>query len=125
MSVHLPKKQDFPNSHIFEQNDTLLCLYVIAGKTSDTDPVFCPQNAYKMGLPRLTLEAVLSGIFAGFLSALLTVWRLQTDGKPGLINNIGHAALIECLFQPAKARIFLCKRCKPFSQSCIEGVNAC
>lgn len=49
----------------------------------------------------LATETVLPGVLTGFLPALLAVWRLQADGQPGLVDQIGHAAQMLRFFQLA------------------------
>lgn len=49
----------------------------------------------------LATETVLPGVLAGFLPAFLAVRRLQADGQPGLVDQIGHAAQMLWLFQLA------------------------
>lgn len=50
----------------------------------------------------LAVETILPGVLTGFLPALLAVWRLQADGQPGLVDQIGHAAQMLRLFQTAQ-----------------------
>ena len=72
----------------------------------------------------LAVETILPGVLTGFLPALLAVWRLQADGQPGLVDQIGHAAQMLRLFQTAQIRIFFAERCQPFFQPDIVGVDA-
>lgn len=72
----------------------------------------------------LAVETILPGVLTGVLPALLAVWRLQADGQPGLVDQIGHAAQMLRLFQTAQIRILFAERCQPFFQPDIVGVDA-
>ena len=74
---------------------------------------------------RLTGETILLGILACFSSAFLAVRRLQTDGQSGLVQNIGHAALLVGLFQSAEVGVFLGERRQSVPQSGIVGLDVC
>lgn len=75
-------------------------------------------------LLRLTAETILPGVLAGFLPAFFAVRRLQADGQPGLVDQIGHAAQMLRLFQLAQVRILFAERCQPLFQPGIVGVDA-
>ena len=75
-------------------------------------------------LLRLTAETILPGVLAGFLPAFLAVRRLQADGQPGLVDQIGHAAQMLRLFQLAQVRILFAERSQPLFQPGIVGVDA-
>ena len=59
------------------------------------------KSALIVTLLGLATETVLPGVLAGFLPAFLAVRRLQADGQPGLVDQIGHAAQMLWLFQLA------------------------
>ena len=71
----------------------------------------------------LAVETVLLGVVACLLSAFLAVRRLQTDGQPGFVQDIGHAALRIGLFQSAEVRVLLGERRQSVSQSSIVGLD--
>ena len=75
-------------------------------------------------LLRLTAETILPGVLAGFLPAFFAVRRLQADGQPGLVDQIGHAAQMLRLFQLAQVRILFAERSQPLFQPGIVGVDA-
>ena len=72
---------------------------------------------------RLAVETVLLGVLACFLSAFLAVWRLQTDRQSGLIQQIGHTALLMGFFQSTEVGVLLTEQCQPLSQAGIVGVD--
>ena len=72
---------------------------------------------------RPALEPGLLCTLAGFSSAFLAVWCLQSDGQSGLVQHIDHAALGEGFFQAAKVGVFLAERCQPLLQSGIVGLD--
>lgn len=80
------------------------------------------QNATSF---HLAIETVLLGVLACFSSAFLAVRRLQTDGQSGLVQNIGHAALLVGLFQSAKVGVLLGERRQSVPQSGIVGLDVC
>lgn len=80
------------------------------------------QNATSF---HLAIETVLLGVLACFSSAFLAVRWLQTDGQSGLVQNIGHAALLVGLFQSAKVGVLLGERRQSVSQSGVVGLDVC
>ena len=64
-------------------------------------------------------------IFAGFLSAFLTVRRQETDRQTGLCQLIRNTALNIGFFQSAKVRVLLSKSSQPLFQSGVVGVDIC
>ena len=74
---------------------------------------------------RLTGETVLLGVLACFSSTFLAIRRLQTDGQSGLIQNIGHAALLVGLIQSAKVGVLLGERRQSVPQSGVVGLDVC
>ena len=74
-------------------------------------------------LLRLAVETVLLGVLACYSSAFLTVRWLQTDGQSGLVQNIGHAALLIGFFQSAEVRVLLGERRQSVPQSGIVGLD--
>ena len=49
----------------------------------------------------LAAETIFPGVLAGFLPAFLAVRRLQADGQPGLVDQVGHTAQMLRLFHLA------------------------
>ena len=73
----------------------------------------------------LAVENVLLGVFACFSSAFLAVRRLQTDGQSGLVQNIGHTALLVGFIQSAEVRVLLGEHRQSVSQSGVVGLDVC
>ena len=74
---------------------------------------------------RLTGETVLLGVLACFSSAFLAVRWLQTDRQSGLVQNIGHTALLIGLIQSAEVGVLLGECRQSVSQSGIVGLDVC
>lgn len=71
----------------------------------------------------LTVQPMLFRIFTGFLSAFLTVWRLQANWQSRLVQNISYSTLFTIFFQSAQVGVLFAKRCQTLSQPGIVGVN--
>ena len=85
---------------------------------------FDRKSTLNATLFRVTVETVLLGVLACLSSAFLAHWRLQTDGQSGLVQKIGHAALLVGLFQSAKVGVLLGERRQSVPQSGIVGLDA-
>ena len=72
---------------------------------------------------RLAVETVLLGVLACFSSAFLAVRRLQADGQPGLVEHIGHAALLVGFIQSAEVGVLFGERRQSVPQSVIVGLD--
>ena len=86
---------------------------------------FDRKSTLNATLFRVTVETVLLGVLACLSSAFLAHWRLQTDGQSGLVQKIGHAALLVGLFQSAKVGVLLGERRQSVPQSGIVGLDVC
>ena len=71
----------------------------------------------------LAVETFLFGVIACLSPAILTVRWLQTDGQSGLVQDIGHAALLIGLVQSAEVRVLLREHRQSVSQSGIVGLD--
>lgn len=99
--------------------------YVIVARTPGADPAFWPQTTFIATLFGRAVETVLPGVLAGFPSALLAVRGLKSDGQPGFVNQIGHAAQVLRPFQATQIGILPAERCQPLFQAGIVGVDVC
>ena len=111
--------------YIFVIFDTLYSFMYLRSKHQVQTRYFDRISTLNATLFRLTGETVLLGVLACFSSAFLAVRWLQTDGQSGLVQNIGHAALLVGLFQSAKVGVLLGERRQSVSQSGVVGLDVC
>lgn len=67
---------------------------------------------------------MLFGVLSGSCQPFFAVRRDKADRQPGLLYNIGYAALQGAALQPSQQRIFAAELCRSALQIGIEDVNA-
>ena len=98
------------------------CLTVIGQVEGHVEaPQGQKTTKYEHVIPLLTVQPMLFRIFAGFLSAFLTVRRQETDRQTGFCQLIRNTALNIGFFQSAKVRVLLSKSSQPLFQSGVVG----